>query len=314
MNTRPGRNKNGDEVPRIRLAAILRELLVRGRRTRAELQATFDVTERQMRDDLAALVEHGLVQTVDPGPHRAYELDPSLLVRALPQPDQLAWVVGRQVTRFLAGTELHIEGDEEHPLEQVVRYVAEPSRRLEPKAGFVADLLDAVRSRRRVALTYEAALGPRTYPEFEPTNLLVYKRALYVVGHLGGRPYAYAIDRVKGVVLGDPFPPKPDWNVDAWLGDRFGLTSDPDHDTPEDVILRFAADRRMYILDRTFHPSQLPIEELRDGQVRLTMRVTGKELLPFVLQWGPKVVVESPAWLRDAVIAELRCALSAYAP
>ncbi|MEQ1565594.1 MAG: WYL domain-containing protein [Myxococcota bacterium] len=313
MPSRRGRSKNDEPVPRVRLAGIVRELLARGRTTRAELERRFEVTERQMRQDLRALTDAQLVRIVDDGtPHRAYEVSPDLLVRGLPDPDQLAWVVGRQVTRFLAGTALYDEGPEPS-LEQVVRYVAEPSRTYEPRGPLVADLLAAARGSLRVSLTYDAAQGERTFPGFEPTNLLVYKRALYVVGHFDGsaKAYAYAVDRVRSVALGDPFPRRADWDVDAWLRDRFGLTSDPEHDDPQEVVLRFAADRAMYVRERTFHPSQR-LEALRDGQVRLTMWVTGKELLPFVLQWGPKVVVEAPEWLREAVAAELEAALAAY--
>jgi hypothetical protein len=309
-----GRNKVGGAGPRLRLAEILRELLIQGRSTRAQLEKVFDVNPRQMRADLRTLHANGLVEIVNPtSPNRAYEIKAELLVRRLPAPDQLAWVVGRQVTRFLAGTELHVESGEQS-VEHVVRYVPEPSRTYAPKRQFVADLLTAVRASRRVSLTYDAAKGERTYPDLEPTNLLVYKRALYVVGRLGGsKSYAYAIDRVRGVELGEPFAPHDGWDVDAWLRDRFGLTSDPEHDEPEAVVLRFPADRAMYVKERMFHPSQ-EIERLRDGQVRLTMHVTGKELLPFVLQWGPKVVVEAPDWLRAEVIAELRAALAAYGP
>src|SRR5690349_6880498 len=116
-------SEDGGDSPRMRLVAIFHELLVNGRRTRAELETLLGVNERQMREDLRVLEKQGLLEANPPtGPNRAYQLRPDLLVHGLPAPDQLAWVVGRQVTRFLAGTQLHAEGGEPS-LEQVVRYI-----------------------------------------------------------------------------------------------------------------------------------------------------------------------------------------------
>ena len=151
------------------------------------------------------------------------------------------------------------------------------------------------------------------WDDYQPTNLLVYKRALFLVGRIGASPkvYVLAVERIREAELGETFPPPADWSVDTWLAGRFGLTSDNEHPEPEEVVLRFTADMALYVRDRAFHPSQV-LEEIRDGQVRLRLQVTGRELVPFVLQWGPKVVVEAPAWLRKAVAAELSAALLPY--
>jgi predicted DNA-binding transcriptional regulator YafY len=297
----------------VRLAQIVAHLLRERRATRADLEARFGVNRRQMLDDLAALQRVGFVRRAGTGKGTAYEVDAGLLQRALPPGDQLALLVGAEVTRFLEGTPLSIPGGPPSPLAEVVRCVAEPSRTYAPRAELVRTCLDAVTGRRRLRVAYDGPRGNTTFDGYEPTNLLVYKRALYLLGRIGGsrKPYPLALDRISRAEPGEPFEPPAGWDVDAWLADRFGLTADEHRDAPEEIVLRFAADVALYVRERTFHPTQR-LEEIRDGQLRLRMRAMGRELVPFVLQWGPKVVVEGPDWLRDAVRTELEEALRGY--
>lgn len=295
----------------MRLAAILAHLLARGRTTRAQLQALTGSTARSARSDLQQLSAQGLVVSVGSGRHRGYALAPHLLQQALPTVDQLALVVGHQVTRFLAGTPLHAGRSGLEDLERLVRYVPEPSRTYGPRAELVATCLEAVLHRRCLSLAYHGPSGLRP-ATFAPANLLVYKRGLYLVGRYGagGRDYALAVDRIETAALGAPFDP---WafDVDAWLAGRFGLTTDPEHLEPEEIVLRFVADRALLVRERPPHPSAV-LETLRDGDLKVTLTVTGKEFVPYVLQWGPKVRVESPTWLREAVREELAAALRRY--
>jgi predicted DNA-binding transcriptional regulator YafY len=311
--SRDGLAKDGvSATPRVRLAAILAHLLERRRATRAELEGLTGASERQVKDDLRALERIGLVLVVGQGRGRAYGVPPALLKAALPTSDRLALVVGLQVTRFLEGTPLHPRDAGLADLEARVRYVPEPYRRYAAHAEVVRTVLDAVLGGRALRVTYRGPRGDKPMDPFLGTNLLVYRRALYVVGRIGdgARVYALALDRILAAELGDPFDAPP-FDVDGWLRGRFGLTSDPEHEEPEPISLRFAPDVALLVRERCFHATA-EVSDLRDGQVRLTMTATGRELLPFVLQWGSKVVVESPDWLRDAVRDELADALRRY--
>jgi predicted DNA-binding transcriptional regulator YafY len=313
--TRDGIGKDGATATgRVRLATVLAHLLQHRSATRAALEAVTGATRRQIATDLRQLRRAGFVMEVGANRARAYAVHPQLLQRALPDTDRLALVVGHQVTRFLDGTPLHAEQSALADLEAKVRYVAEPSRTYGPKAEVVRTCLDAVLSSRRLKLRYDGPRGARDHDAFFPTNLLVYKRALYLVGRFSpteeGRVYALAVDRVAEAAAGDAFTGAP-FDVDAWLAGRFGITTERDQEEPEEVVLHFSADAALLVRERSFHPSQR-LEEIRDGSVRLHLRVTGLELVPFVMAWGPKVVVEAPRWLRDRVREELAQALRRY--
>ncbi len=66
-----------------------------------------------------------------------------------------------------------------------------------------------------------------------------------------------------------------------------------------------------YVRERTFHPTQ-QLHDLPDGGVELRFKAAGLELPRFVLEWGPRVEVIEPAWLREDVINQLRTALARY--
>jgi predicted DNA-binding transcriptional regulator YafY len=77
------------------------------------------------------------------------------------------------------------------------------------------------------------------------------------------------------------------------------------------VRLRFDARVAQLVRARVWHPSQA-IVGLPDGGVELRMRTNGPELVRQVLEFGDKVEVVEPQWLRDAVVDELAGALERY--
>lgn len=159
--SRDGRSKDGSDTVRVRLARIVAHLLEHRRATRSALEVALGVNERQVRADLAALVRVGFVHREGTGRSVVYAVHAGLLQRALPQSDQLALLVGQQVTRFLDGTPLHRADEVASRLSSAVRYLPEPSRTYAPHGALVSTCLEAVLRNRALRPTYDGPSGAR---------------------------------------------------------------------------------------------------------------------------------------------------------
>jgi predicted DNA-binding transcriptional regulator YafY len=294
-----------------RTARLLMHLVQRRTLTTREAAELLDISHRLALADLKSLAKVAPVRFVQDGRRSRWVLDPEQQLGVL---DRISLVVGREITGFLRGTSLHrgfdgVDAGNEALLARV-RYVAEPERAYQAREDTVDACLDGLIRGRTLSFAYGDA---RTRVEGGwPLTLVVYRRALYLVLRLGRRPYLYAVDRMVDVVVGEPFPFPEDWDVDAWLSGRFGLTA-RDADEPEDVSLRFSAQVAHLVRARQWHPGQTLVD-LADGQVLLTFRAKGMELARFVLEWGEHCEVLGPQTLRDRVVRELRNALARYEP
>lgn len=301
-------------TPSERTARLLLYLFRHGHVTSREAAELCDVDIRVARKDLKAISAVAPVRPVGQGTERRWMVVGELSLGIL---DRISLLVGREVTRFLEGTDLHrgferlreLHGD--HPaIPERIRYLAEPSRSYGPRAEFVDTCVDALVRSRRLAIVYEPPGGTdQTYAAFEPLTLVVYRRALYVVGRRGRYEYVLAIDRMTSVELREAFDYPSDWDPDAWLADRFGITAG--REPAQDVVLEFSAQVAHLVRSRTWHATQR-IYELPGGRVQLCMRARGYELARFVLEWGEHCKVVAPGDLRDRVIGELSRALDQY--
>jgi proteasome accessory factor B len=300
-----------------RMVRLLVHVYVHGSVSTGEGARLLGADPRLVRRDLRALERIAPIRPVGEGRARRFEVDGEPNLGVL---DRISLLVGREVTRFLEGTSLHrgierlrgLEGVDE-ALQGRVRYLAEPARIYGPRDDLVDACLDGLLRARALAIAYEKGTGgTQRFDRFEPLLLVVYRRALYLVGRLGRRTYALAVDRMAEVDVGEAFVRPEDWDPDAWLAGRFGLTA-RDEEEPQDVVLRFSPAVAHLVRARVWHTDQRVVE-LPGGTVLLLMRARGQELVRFALEWGRHCEVQGPAWLRDAVIGELRDALAQYGP
>ena len=262
------------------------------------------------------------------GKKRFWCLDPSVGVEHLGILDRISLVLGQEVASFLKGTALHeglarvdpeglgaVEGRFARHLETKFRHHGEPARSYFEHRETMDDLLDALIRERRVRITYDRDGEARELGVFEPLTLVVYRRAVYLLCRYpeeirpGGPVLRLAVDRIRQIVVEDPFAYPVDWNPDAELAPWFGVMADGQVGT---VIVDFAPRVRRFVLARKWHPSQ-QISDLPDGGVRLRMQTGGRELVRWVLEWGCNCVVVEPPWLKEAVKEELKGAMELYA-
>lgn len=299
--------------------ALLIALLRRGSLTTSEAAEVLGhdpSNKRTARDALKRLVEIGPICTVGHGRDKRYVLDPVHHVQKLTDMDRIALRVGRDAVSFLEGTLLGEglakaageDGDVGGPVQELMHRVV---HRPEPQPDYAAHrdtldgVLDGLVRTRRLDFVY----GRRQVEGFAPLTLVVYRRALYLLGRFDrDKVYRYRIDRMGDVRIGEPFTYPQDWDPDAELSPWFGMVNDG---PIEPVVLEFSARVAPYIRERSWHPTAR-ILDLPDGGVQLQMYTGGRELERFVLEWGEHCRVVSPASLRHRVMNALRAALAQY--
>ncbi len=270
-------------------------------------------------DDLKMLQAMGLVIREGRGRGTRWRLRDGLLVVARGMLHRIAQEVGLELVAFLRGTALdvgRVAPPEGLPsryrsnLARKLRVLHEPARDYSGCTDTLEQVVDALLRERTLDFDYRGVSSRRRYEGFRPLTLVVYRRALYLLGRGAEEPGSIrlSVDRMHGVRVGAPFAYPHDWSPDEVLHPWFGIFADgplgPIH-------LRFAPHAAPYVRARCWHPSQR-IEERPDGGVDLHLHTGGTELVRWVLEWGAAVEVVSPSWLRDRVVAELTGALSHY--
>jgi len=116
----------------------------------------------------------------------------------------------------------------------------------------------------------------------------------------------FALDRIMSLkVLHKHFLPKKISPEDELSG-SFGNIVDGE---PVEVVLRFDADTKPYVLRRKWHLSQEE-KELEDGRLEIRFTVNGLEgIRPWIYRWIPYVEVVEPEELRDVMRDELEMAI-----
>lgn len=314
-----------DLSPRLRVAHLMLRLFTRGATTPADAWRHLpseDVDKRRVADDLKLLLAEGLVEVRGEGRDRRYVLPSRYLQSHRGLLDRLALAIGRDHVHFLDGTALASPIDREDVapeaaaplvadrLDRLFHFIGEPERSYLEHGDTLDVLVDGLVRGRRLSLDYAASSGDRTYPEADPLTLVVYRRSLYLLVREPtlAAPRCLAVDRITRATLGAPFDYPTDWRPEDYFRHVFGVTVTGE---PETIVLEFSAARAHLVQARTWHPSQR-LHTLPDGRVRLTMKAAGSELVRFVLEWGRHCTVVKPAWLREAVVAELRGALEGY--
>lgn len=308
-----------------RLIRLMAHLVEAGQITTAQAARSCgeEVGKRVVLQDLALIGEHwSRCRHVEDGRASRWVIDPTAKADARELLDRLALDIGREHMRFLDDTRLS------HParavarqttwraegLDQKIYFHHEPARSYDVHTEELSDVLDALFQDLQLTVRYRRGDGSeRTLERQTVLSLVVYRRAVFALmvgqGESPKVPPCVAVDRmVETTVHNEPAARPPGWDPRAYYRDAFGVVLDR---PPERVVLRFTARVAAYVYAREWHPSEEKIG-LPDGGVELRMRVAGRELVRWVLEWGPQIEVVAPAWLRNDVVAELRASLARY--
>ncbi|MBS0661024.1 MAG: YafY family transcriptional regulator [Verrucomicrobia bacterium] len=308
-----------------RLVALV--MLLQSRRvvTAAEMAAHFEITERTVYRDLAALGEGGVPIVGEPGVGyrlmRGYQLPPVMFTSeeafALVTGGMLAERMTDESVRERIRTALGkvtavLPADLQGRVERLGAAMQVRARR--PGAGPVplCRLQLALAERRVLRLRYRALEAPEaTERMVEPLALVFYLDHwhLFAWCRLREAVRDFRVDRIASCeVLAEPTPPRPDFN----LGEH--LAFNPPADSYVPVVLEFHP-RLMQTVRRNWGPTLLAEEPTADGWVRAELACFEERYLArWLLSAGPLARIVEPESFRASVLEAARECLAHHAP
>ena len=172
--------------------------------------------------------------------------------------------------------------------------------------GYLGTIYQAIRNFQRIKLTYQSLYSnEETERKVDPYYLFFQDDFWHLRGycHLRDDLRTFALDRIVSLkVLKEHFIPKGISSEDELSG-AFGNILDGE---PVEVVLRFDAEIKPYILRKKWHESQKE-KELKDNRVELKFKVNGIEgIKQWIYRWIPYVEVVEPIELREEVRYELK--------
>ena len=294
---------------------------------RGDLAERFEISERMIQKDFD-VVRHGLkLVLMKDGDGYYFERLPHLPTTAYSFSEALALLTAARAAQAIPGVNsaelaaavARLESvfpDEFRPL---VREATEKLPRRAVKAhrqDMLTVLHRALIERRQVKIVYATGSrdGEANERVVEPYHIMPYGRSWHLIAfdHRREEVLQFKVDRVKEAELLDAlYPVPPDFDVDTYLGDGWGIMRGAATE-PETVVLLFEPEAGRWVAEEQWHPSQQS-ETLPDDRVRVTFRVgVTPEMVNWLLYYGSRVRVVEPAWLQVRAREEHRNALSLY--
>lgn len=168
-------------------------------------------------------------------------------------------------------------------------------------------LLEAIRKKQKVQITYTDNWGSRTDKPRIPLMLAIHQGEIYigcVSQRFPDKTYALKLRRIESVkLLREHFTEDPKTIDTLRKRIRSGaLFSDEQNPNIEKVVIRFPGYARYFLQEHPYHPS-MKIKELQNGDLQATMTVAVNDLLKqWVLHYGPIAKVQKPAKLRQMLL------------
>lgn len=310
-----------EELKRItRVLAIIQLVASQPNRwRRSGLADRFEVSERQIDKDVQ-VIRHGLILSLrHSADGYAFEHLPALAAAPLSFGESLALLLAAQAARSVAGIDSadlaaavsRMETQFPVPVRHLLQRIAR-SDAADPAAQHRTHVLGvierAIADQRKLRLTYASAAQGGAVSErvVRPYAVLQYVRSWHLIGYCERREDVrmFKVDRVRAIApIDEAFAVPADFDVDAYFAGGWGILRDAQAPI-ERVDLLFNAEAGRWVGEERWHPQQR-IESLPDGTVRFTVDVAvTPELVRWVLGYGGRVRVASPASLRDAVVGE----------
>lgn len=145
-----------------------------------------------------------------------------------------------------------------------------------------------------------------------PYTLEATDAGIYVIGHdeSSSEVRTFKLERLQSArVLPETYSIPHDFDPEKYLAHSWKIMTGEE---PVRVVLLFNTDAVPYILERTWHSSQI-VEVHDDGTLTLTLCIAEpREMLPWIRSWGAQVEVLAPEWLRERVAEEMKNAAEIY--
>lgn len=179
-------------------------------------------------------------------------------------------------------------------------------------------LVQALVHQKKIRMVYQSPRGPKKTHELAPLTMLMYKRALYLVGRRETDPerperkrdLTFAVERIAEVHLqSESFWYPEDYLPEQRFQSSFGLISER---APQKVSLLFDKLVAQNVASRRWHHSQKN-QFKRDGNLHMTLHLADSvELKSWIMSYGRYVQVLEPDSLIDSLREDLLANLAHY--
>ncbi|MFZ5718244.1 MAG: helix-turn-helix transcriptional regulator [Pseudomonadota bacterium] len=171
----------------------------------------------------------------------------------------------------------------------------------------LAAVREALKALSTLRFRYEGGSAPGRIREVTPYGIL-FGRSNYLVAEevgAGTGPRNWRLDRVFDIeVTGTPGAAPPEFSLQAYADESFGIYQDDTHDVALRVLPHGADDARRW----RFHARQR-LEEQADGSIVVRFRSSGmRELAWHLFTWQDKVEILEPPALREMMSDEIEIA------
>lgn len=186
-----------------------------------------------------------------------------------------------------------------------------PHKKYKEHRATIDCLTRAISKSRTVQMRYfSASRNATTRRNVDPYRLWYAQGALYLIGYCQLRDDVrlFAVDRIRSITTtNQPCQMLLGFDVDAYVANTLMVM----RGTPIEVRLRFDRTAAPWVRDRVWHRSQR-LEPAPGGRLLMMLKVADTdELVGWILSFGSRVQVLSPAPLRERVREEARKILSA---
>jgi predicted DNA-binding transcriptional regulator YafY len=197
-------------------------------------------------------------------------------------------------------------------IEETLEVGSKPYKQYSQLRDAVERITEAIIHRKLVEIDYfTMSRKKKTRRKVAPYKIWFFDGAFYLIGYCGLRKdiRVFALDRIQALTLTEEtFEMPEDFRVEDFMRTSFGVF----HGKPQQVRIRFAPDVAGYISEKTWHATQKIVPQ-KDGSIVFEARVAGTDEIKFwVLSWGAKAQVLSPASLRDEILSEAESMLHNY--
>jgi len=291
-----------------RLFGILLQLQSKKRVHSKTLAASFEVSERTIFRDIAALSEMGVPITTEWG--EGYMLMEGFYLPPLiftPDEASSLFLGGRMLSRQATGKLVEASHqalakletvlpkaakDQVDELSETIRFML-PERRFNLEDGRLVTIRQAIKHQQVIDITYHSyTRNEVTRRQVEPHELIYAGNSWYMRGHCRLRQDTreFRLDRIDELRL---------------LDEAFIRRTPQETEKEYEVVqLRFASEDRRWV-DEYQHYAFQREEIISDGSVIMTYHPNhALEMKPWILMWGAQVNVLSPLSLRAAIRVE----------
>jgi predicted DNA-binding transcriptional regulator YafY len=197
-------------------------------------------------------------------------------------------------------------------LEESLEVGSKPYKQQVQLQDFIDKISDASVQRKIIEIDYfTMSRKQKTQRKVAPYKIWFFDGAFYLIGNCELRKdiRIFALDRIQSLKLTEEsFEMPQEFKVEEFMQTSFGVF----HGQPQNVRIRFAAEVAGYISEKTWHKTQ-KIEPQKDGSLIFEARVAGTDEIKFwLMTWGSKAEVLSPAALRNEMISEAKAMLHNY--